>query len=83
MVPKLRAKLEEAATKADCTPDEYAVVGDASPVEGILSHVQKHGIDLVVMATRGRSGLERLLIGSVTERVVRHAPCAVLTVRDP
>ncbi|HJL02707.1 MAG TPA: universal stress protein [Polyangiaceae bacterium LLY-WYZ-15_(1-7)] len=74
---KLRALAEEAGV-----PDaELAVVTDASPVEGILKHVKAGGIDLVVIATRGRSGLERLLIGSVTERVVRHAPCAVLTVK--
>jgi nucleotide-binding universal stress UspA family protein len=39
-------------------------------------------IDLVVMGTHGRTGLRRLLIGSVTEKVVRHAPCPVLAVRD-
>ena len=39
------------------------------------------GFDLVVMATHGRSGAQRALLGSVAERVVRHAPCPVLTVR--
>jgi nucleotide-binding universal stress UspA family protein len=38
-------------------------------------------IDLVVMGTHGRSGLSRFLLGSVTEKVVRHAPCSVLTIR--
>ena len=38
--------------------------------------------DLVVMGTRGRTGFARVLLGSVTEQVVRHAPCPVLTVRD-
>jgi nucleotide-binding universal stress UspA family protein len=38
--------------------------------------------DLVVMGTHGRSGLERLLLGSVAEKVVRNAPCPVLIVRD-
>lgn len=40
------------------------------------------GFDLVVMGTHGRTGLARILLGSVTEQVVRHAPCPVLTVRD-
>ncbi|HEX7837412.1 MAG TPA: universal stress protein [Kofleriaceae bacterium] len=38
--------------------------------------------DLVVMGTHGRTGLSRILLGSVAEQVVRHAPCPVLTVRD-
>lgn len=37
--------------------------------------------DLIVMGTQGRTGLIPLLMGSVAERVVRHTPCAVLTVR--
>lgn len=44
---------------------------------------QELGADLVVMGTHGRRGLSRALIGSVAERVVRTAPCPVLTVRGP
>jgi len=40
-------------------------------------------IDLVVMGTHGRTGLTHVLLGSVAEKVVRHAPCAVLVVREP
>jgi nucleotide-binding universal stress UspA family protein len=43
---------------------------------------QDSDIDLVVMGTRGRTGIKHVLLGSVAERVVRHAPCAVLVVRD-
>jgi nucleotide-binding universal stress UspA family protein len=39
-------------------------------------------IDLVVMGTHGRTGLEHVLLGSVAEKVVRHAPCTVMVVRD-
>ncbi|MCC6672985.1 MAG: universal stress protein, partial [Planctomycetes bacterium] len=38
--------------------------------------------DLIIMATQGRSGLEHILLGSVAEKVVRKAPCAVLIVRE-
>jgi nucleotide-binding universal stress UspA family protein len=37
--------------------------------------------DMIVMGTQGRTGLDRLLLGSVAERVIRHASCPVLTVR--
>jgi len=57
------------------------LVGDDSPAEAILSYVEEHGVDLVVMGTHGRRGLQRLLIGSVAEEVLRTAPCPVLTVR--
>lgn len=53
-----------------------AVVGQ--PVNKISEYATQNGIELVVMSTHGRTGSERLLIGSVTEKLVRHAPCAVL-----
>lgn len=40
------------------------------------------GFDLVVLGTHGRTGLRHALLGSVTEKVIRHAPCAALVVRD-
>ena len=48
----------------------------------ILDYARKRGIDLIVMGTHGRSGMAHLLMGSVAEKVVRRAPCPVLTVRD-
>lgn len=53
-----------------------AVVGQ--PVIKISEYVSNNKIELTVMATHGRTGSERLLIGSVTEKVVRNAHCAVL-----
>jgi universal stress protein A len=47
----------------------------------IIDYIKEEGIDLVVMGTHGRSGIEHILIGSVAEKVVRKAPCPVLTVR--
>jgi nucleotide-binding universal stress UspA family protein len=53
------------------------------PCEEILRYAGDKDIDLVVMGTHGRSGVAHLLLGSVAERVVRTAPCPVLTVRHP
>ena len=49
----------------------------------IRAYVTDHDIDLVVMGTHGRKGIERFLLGSVTERTVRTSPVPVLTVRAP
>jgi nucleotide-binding universal stress UspA family protein len=53
------------------------------PVEEICRYARRHGVGLLVLGTHGRSGLRRVLLGSVAERVVRTAPCPVLTVRHP
>ncbi len=46
----------------------------------ICDYADKHGVDLIIIGTHGRTGMTRLLIGSVAEKVVRHANCAVLVV---
>jgi nucleotide-binding universal stress UspA family protein len=53
----------------------------APPAEAILEAAERFGADLVVMGTRGHTGLKHVLLGSVAERVARLAPCPVLTVR--
>jgi nucleotide-binding universal stress UspA family protein len=57
-------------------------IESANPSERLVDYAEEHDIDLVVMGTHGRRGVERLLIGSVTEEVVRAAPCPVLTIRS-
>jgi len=52
-----------------------------TPYAEILRFAEKQEVDLLVMGTHGRTALMRVLIGSVAEKVVRHAPCPVLTVR--
>jgi len=49
----------------------------------IIDYVTKHDIDLIVMATHGRTGLAHALLGSVAEKVVRKSPCPVLTIKHP
>ena len=58
----------------------YAVV-EGSPKEEIIRYARMHDIDLIVLATHGRTGLPHIIMGSVAETVVRTAPCPVLTVR--
>ncbi len=54
------------------------VAGD--PSEEILRYIQEEGIDLVVMGTHGRKGLDKVIFGSVAERVVKSAPVPVMVV---
>lgn len=60
-----------------------ALVSEGSPSREIVSAAREEGCDLIVMTTSGRNGLNRLLLGSVAERVVRQSPVPVLTVQRP
>ncbi len=54
---------------------------DGTPYLEIVKRSRQAGIDLIIMGTHGRTGIKHVLMGSVAERVVRMAPCPVLTVR--
>jgi nucleotide-binding universal stress UspA family protein len=58
-------------------------VRQGDPAEAILEYAEEIAADLIVAGTHGRSGVKRHLLGSVSERLVRHAECPVLTVRLP
>jgi nucleotide-binding universal stress UspA family protein len=60
-----------------------AVRKSDEPAEEIVRYATGEHIDLVVLGTHGRSAVGHFLVGSVAERVVRTAPCPVLTVRHP
>jgi len=51
------------------------------PAEAILSLVEKNNIDLIVLTTKGGSGLRRALVGSTAEHIMRRAPCPVMSLR--
>lgn len=70
---------KEIGTKAPWTAE--VVFGPA--YLAITDAAERHGADLIVLATHGRTGLVHLLLGSVAERVARIATCPVLTVRVP
>lgn len=85
--------LEESARSAVQTVEKRAraasirsvetAIEQGTPYREIRSYVDTHDIDLVVMGTHGRSGLERYLLGSVAEKTVRTSPVPVMTVRQP
>jgi nucleotide-binding universal stress UspA family protein len=61
---------------------EISTARGFSPYEAIAVKVEELEPDLIVMGTHGRSGVGKLLLGSVAEKVLRHAPCSVLTLRN-
>jgi universal stress protein A len=61
---------------------EHAVL-TGKPYEEITKFVESNNIDLIVLGTQGRKGLDRMIFGSTAEQVVRYAPCPVLSVRLP
>jgi nucleotide-binding universal stress UspA family protein len=68
-----------AALEANGVPGRV-LVKTGLPWQAIIDTARDEGAELIVIGTHGRSGLNRMLLGSVAERVVRQAPCPVLTV---
>lgn len=58
-----------------------ALVREGTAYEEILAEAKEKDVDLIVLATHGRTGLKHMIMGSVAEKVVRHSVCPVLTVR--
>ena len=77
-----KERLQASVPKADAGRVTVAVAV-AMPHPEILRYAAANEIDLIVMGTHGRAGVSHMLLGSIAERVVRRAPCPVLTVRHP
>jgi len=75
---KRLASLMENAGATDLVHERIIVTGD--PATAIMSCAAAKQVQLIIMGTHGRRGVTRFLMGSVTERVLREAPCAVLVV---
>ena len=94
MTPTLTASVQESLEAAAESQIHALVTGEdraqlhavavvetgISPAEALIDYAVATAIDIIVVGTRGRSGIPRVLLGSVAERVVRLAPCPVLTV---
>jgi len=77
-----QAALEKLAEHKRCNAQIGEVLLRTGDARDVINHTAKEvGADLIVMGTHGRRGVSRALLGSVTETVVRTAPCPVLTVR--
>jgi universal stress protein A len=90
-VGDLQIQLEAGARRdldALMRDDDFTALGavavvtrGANPADAIIEYAKANSIDLIVTGTHGRAGIQHVLMGSVAERVVRTAPCPVLTVR--
>ncbi|RYD65077.1 MAG: universal stress protein, partial [Verrucomicrobiaceae bacterium] len=77
-----KKKLWELSTSLTLDIEVETDINSGVPWARIVERAQQGGVDLIVMPTHGRTALKRLMMGSVDERVVRHAPCPVLIVRQ-
>lgn len=87
LLEELRQRLEELVARAESTLRESGfstegriLMGD--PREALLQVAQSERADLLVVGSRGRTGITKLMLGSVSSHVVTHAPCSVLVVKQ-
>ena len=79
---ELRKMLHKVQPSDSSVPYEHRLItGD--PAHAIARLAKDEGVDMIVMGTHGRTGLSRMLMGSVAEAIVRRAKCPVLTYKDP
>jgi nucleotide-binding universal stress UspA family protein len=70
------------SVKDDIEAEE--ILEEGAPIHHtIVEKAKELGVDVIVVATHGRTGLARVLLGSVAEHVIRHVPCPVFVVRNP
>lgn len=92
-MPDLRAEMETDAENALArlvTDEDRRLLNAATviarhrlPAEAIVEYAAEHAVDLIIVGTHARRGVAHFLLGSVAEKVIRTAPCPVLTVRHP
>ena len=84
LVEKRKRQLQEIEELHQNKPYQFKTkIAFGNPYAGISTEITDIKADLVIMGSKGSSGLEELLIGSNTEKVVRHAKCPVITVKQP
>ena len=75
LLEKVKGRIEK--ENIEC---ETLVRIDEQPHEPIVQEARKRNVDLIVMGTRGMTGLKRVLMGSVAQKVIGHAPCPIMVV---
>jgi nucleotide-binding universal stress UspA family protein len=93
LLPTIQTDIEEAARRRlsellidsdrSGPPTRSMVLTASAPAFAIVDYATDNDIDLIVMGTHGRKGLQHVVLGSVAEKVVRMAPCPVLTIHHP
>ena len=78
---EITSDVEKAAKAAGLEAESTVLKGD--PAERIIKFAEEQNVDMIVVGSHGIGGFERLVIGSVSEKVVRHAKVPVLVVREP
>lgn len=83
----MRQEKEALADFADVSEKKFKVkvnaeLAEGNPPQEIIAFAEKHAADMIVMNTHGRTGIHHAVLGSVAEKVIRKAPCPVLTIRS-
>jgi nucleotide-binding universal stress UspA family protein len=88
--PKWTQRVEDAArdelqewheTLQDQAPNVHARLESGEAAAVLLDYAEENDVDLLILGSHGRTGVERFLLGSTTEKVIRSAPCPVLVVK--
>ena len=74
-------EIKEKANKKDIQLKTESIVAKKSLLNTILEYVEEHNINLVVVGTRGRSGIKKMLLGSIASGLVTYSPCPVLVIK--
>lgn len=77
------AELKDLVPRGQAEVPHELHVRRGTAADELCKLAQEERVSLITMASHGRTGLSRFLLGSITERVVRHAPCSVMVVRRP
>ena len=84
VLEEIEKKLAQTAEWEECRDIEIAYSVDFdTPYEKIARKADDEQFDLIVIGSHGRQGIDRILVGSTAEKVIQHAPCLVLTIKEP